>query len=236
MHPLCEDEGPSHVSAWEESLSCRHTFNTCLILGRFRYLLRIPFAPAVAFPPFSSCCEPRPHVCSDNHLFKTTQTLLAHYCISQTAIATPAHSIAPFLAFPFRLSTYKYVAHRPSHPPPSHNPRHVASASSFEMPKLDDLWYTRPKGERTPSIHSNNSSQISGRSSSSAGIPDGLQLQLVLNGQTCPPCSVRDFNVRRPSEVPIAYPFLIATRNILTMSSTLPKISPFTCGSKVLPK
>jgi hypothetical protein len=62
-------------------------------------------------------------------------------------------------------------------------------------PKLEDLWYTRPKPGRTPSIHSTNSSQFSGRTSSSAGIPDGLQLQLVLDGRTCPPCSARDFDV-----------------------------------------
>lgn len=63
-------------------------------------------------------------------------------------------------------------------------------------PKLDDIWYTRPKAERSGSIDSENSSQYSGKSGSSNGIPDGLQLRLVLDGRTCPPCSVRDFNVR----------------------------------------
>jgi hypothetical protein len=62
-------------------------------------------------------------------------------------------------------------------------------------PKLDDIWYTRPKAQRTPSIHSTTSSQFSGYTASSGGIPDGLQLKLVLDGRTCPPCSVRDFSV-----------------------------------------
>ena len=62
-------------------------------------------------------------------------------------------------------------------------------------PKFEDIWYTRPKPTRTPSIRSTNSSQYSNTTNSSGGIPEGLQLRLVLDGRTCPPCSVRDFNV-----------------------------------------
>src|SRR5271169_4870410 len=93
-------------------------------------------------------------------------------------------------------------------------------------PKFEDIWYTRPKLRKSPSIRSANSSQYSGLSSNS-GIPDGLQLQLVLDGRTCPPCSVRDFNVLFP------YGIHSNCRNIWSAWSTHPKISHSTFGLKV---
>lgn len=60
------------------------------------------------------------------------------------------------------------------------------------VPNFEDIWYTRPIA---PSIHSVNS-QSSGTRSPGNGIPEGLQLKLILGGHTCPPCSVRDFKVQ----------------------------------------
>lgn len=94
-------------------------------------------------------------------------------------------------------------------------------------PKLEDIWYTRPKAVREQSITSISSSQYSGRSGSSSGVPEGLQLQLVLDGRTCPPCSIRDFNVIHPFE----YVFN-GHRNILIVSNTLERILPSIFGSK----
>lgn len=95
-------------------------------------------------------------------------------------------------------------------------------------PKFDDIWYSKPKAQRSPSIRSTSSSQFSGRTGSSAGIPDGLQLQLIMDGRTCPPCSVRDFNVTEPFHKNINW-----CRNISTAWSTRVKISHSIFGSKV---
>jgi hypothetical protein len=89
------------------------------------------------------------------------------------------------------------------------------------------LWYNRPKAVRKQSITSIGSSHYSGGSGSSAGIPEGLQLQLVLDGRTCPPCSIRDFNVIHPFES-----VFNGNRNILIVSSTLARILPSIFGSK----